>query len=265
MNAEIPGHGSENMGPDDFDQLDTLLDDLRTRFDETPEWEFCEGFMAALICCRRVIHASEYLPVLLESDAANDKGENAFADEAQLAQFMALWVRRWNEIAEALNRPVENIGEEGAYHPEVMDVRGAVARLPSGEREAVPGEVLPAYGQVWAIGFMFAVESWPEEWEAPRDKKAAKVLDEALEAIVALTEDDTEPPTIAVADDDGPPSVSEDRLGAFADGIWAVYDLRELWRSFGPRVETVVKAATPGRNDPCFCGSGKKYKKCHGA
>jgi len=21
----------------------------------------------------------------------------------------------------------------------------------------------------------------------------------------------------------------------------------------------------PGRNDPCFCGSGKKYKKCHGA
>ena len=22
---------------------------------------------------------------------------------------------------------------------------------------------------------------------------------------------------------------------------------------------------TPGRNDPCFCASGKKYKKCHGA
>jgi len=21
---------------------------------------------------------------------------------------------------------------------------------------------------------------------------------------------------------------------------------------------------TPGRNDPCFCGSGKKYKECHG-
>jgi preprotein translocase subunit SecA len=19
-----------------------------------------------------------------------------------------------------------------------------------------------------------------------------------------------------------------------------------------------------GRNDPCFCGSGKKYKRCHG-
>jgi len=24
-------------------------------------------------------------------------------------------------------------------------------------------------------------------------------------------------------------------------------------------------AATPGRNDPCPCGSGMKYKRCHGA
>jgi preprotein translocase subunit SecA len=23
--------------------------------------------------------------------------------------------------------------------------------------------------------------------------------------------------------------------------------------------------ANIGRNDPCYCGSGKKYKKCHGA
>jgi preprotein translocase subunit SecA len=29
--------------------------------------------------------------------------------------------------------------------------------------------------------------------------------------------------------------------------------------------ETVHKAPTVGRNDPCPCGSGKKYKKCHGA
>jgi preprotein translocase subunit SecA len=31
--------------------------------------------------------------------------------------------------------------------------------------------------------------------------------------------------------------------------------------------ETVVKTDRDkiGRNDPCWCGSGKKYKKCHGA
>jgi preprotein translocase subunit SecA len=26
----------------------------------------------------------------------------------------------------------------------------------------------------------------------------------------------------------------------------------------------VVASKKVGRNDPCFCGSGKKYKKCHG-
>ena len=32
-------------------------------------------------------------------------------------------------------------------------------------------------------------------------------------------------------------------------------------------IETVVKDEHDkiGRNDPCWCGSGKKYKKCHGA
>ena len=35
----------------------------------------------------------------------------------------------------------------------------------------------------------------------------------------------------------------------------------------GDIVETVVKDEHDkvGRNDPCWCGSGKKYKKCHGA
>ena len=33
--------------------------------------------------------------------------------------------------------------------------------------------------------------------------------------------------------------------------------------SGGPK--TVAAGAKVGRNDPCPCGSGKKYKKCHGA
>ncbi len=34
-----------------------------------------------------------------------------------------------------------------------------------------------------------------------------------------------------------------------------------------PEVETrhVDEREQIGRNDPCWCGSGKKYKKCHGA
>ena len=30
------------------------------------------------------------------------------------------------------------------------------------------------------------------------------------------------------------------------------------------RVQPMVKEKTVGRNDPCPCGSGKKYKNCHG-
>jgi len=30
-------------------------------------------------------------------------------------------------------------------------------------------------------------------------------------------------------------------------------------------VQQVVRGQKVGRNDPCPCGSGKKYKKCHGA
>jgi len=259
------------LAPEDYDALDLILDDLRTRSDETPQWEFCEGFLAALVCCRRQMAPEDYLPVLLdvpeEGGALDALGghEGAFADADQRQRFMDLWQRRWHEVSAALDAEVQGLDEEAAYHPEVMDVRGAVAALPEEERPALAQEDLPAFGQVWALGFMFAVEAWPEEWVPPRDKEAAKWLDGALQALVALTEDDTDEPTVAVFDDNSPPSVSVQRMEAFAAAIWAVYDLRELWRNVGPRVATVRAEVTPGRNDPCFCGSGKKYKKCHGA
>ena len=50
---------------EDFDAIDAILDEMRSRYDETPQWEFCEGFMAAVICSRRTIPASEYLQALL--------------------------------------------------------------------------------------------------------------------------------------------------------------------------------------------------------
>ena len=196
--------GTGRMSAAEFDELDGILDDLRSRHDETPQWEFCEGMMAALICCRRVIAPSEYLPVLLDigsplgagvADAAGaaggageteEIGEGSFADGVQAETFMRLWTQRWNEVAHALDADVERLDDDRAYYPEVMDVCGALATLPPEERADVPGEYLPCFGQIWALGFMFAVESWPAEWAAPRDKDAGKLLDEALQAIVPL-------------------------------------------------------------------------------
>ncbi len=242
------------LGPDDFDVLDAELDLMRESDEEIPQWEFCEGFMAALICSRRPVPPDEYWPVLLGDFVP-----------ARHMEFVWHWKRRWNEIERALDAPVETLDDERSYHPEVLDTRGAIASLSEEERAEVAGEAVPSFGQVWALGFMYAVENWPEDWAAPRDPEAAQMLDDALDAIVVLTEDDTAPPALSMFSEDGPPSVSQQRLDDFGAAIWAVYDLRQLWKSLGPRVESVRKDATPGRNDPCPCGSGKKYKKCHGA
>ncbi|MGE4240649.1 UPF0149 family protein [Ramlibacter sp.] len=252
---ESPAKNPGPLAPEDFDALDAELDLLRETDEEIPQWEFCEGFLVALVCMRRQVPAEEYWPVLLGDD---------FRPMAHM-EFVWRWRRRWEEIAAALDEPVEVLEDERTYHPEAIDVRGGILSLPAEERTEGDLENVPAYVQVWALGFMYAVESFPEEWEAPRDRDAADMLDAALEDIVALTEDDTGAPALSMYAEDGPPSVSNERLDAVAAAIWAVYDLRQLWRSIGPRIDPVRKAAEPGRNDPCPCGSGKKYKKCHGA
>lgn len=243
------------LTPEDFDALDDELDRLREADPEIPSWEFCEGFLAALVCMRREVPPDEYWPVLLGDD---------FKPMAHM-EFVYRWRRRWQEIADALDAPVDVLEDERTYHPEALDTRGAILALPADERGEGDLDGVPAYAQVWALGFMYAVESWPEDWQPPRDPDAAEMLDAALQDIVTLTEDDKGKPAVSMFTEDGPPSVSEERLDAVASGIWAAYSLRQLWRSMGPRTDPVRKEASPGRNDPCPCGSGKKWKKCHGA
>ncbi|MEO7010163.1 MAG: SEC-C metal-binding domain-containing protein, partial [Caldimonas sp.] len=50
------------------------------------------------------------------------------------------------------------------------------------------------------------------------------------------------------------------------DLVAAVADLYDLTSELRYKVDT-VRRDTPkvGRNDPCPCGSGKKFKQCHGA
>ncbi|WP_297728835.1 UPF0149 family protein [Limnohabitans sp. Rim8] len=247
------------LQPQDFDALEDILDDLRTRYDETPQWEFCEGFLAAMVCCRTPLAEDEWLTVLLGMDEGG-----SFANEAQRDRFLALYLQRFAEVKTALDADIEALDDDRAYAPEVMDIRGAIASLPPEERTDIEGDDIPSFAQVWALGFMFAVENWPDEWFAPKDKDAAKLHDHCLEAVVALTEDDTDEPTLSALSEDGPPSVSESRLNTYGEALWAVYDLRAIWRSIGARVVQVIREKTPGRNDPCSCGSGKKYKKCCG-
>jgi len=243
------------LGPEDFDAQDAELDALREHDDVTPDWEFCEGFLAALVCSRRAIPAEEYWPVLL--------GERFRPMEHM--EFVWRWKRRWAEVASALDAQVDTLDDERAYQPETLDVRGALLAVPEGERGDTDMDALPAFGEAWANGFLYAVQNWPEDWAPPRDREVADMLRDALEAIELVASPDTGKPALSMHTEDGPPSVSEQRLEDFGEALWAVYDLRQLWKSLGPRVEAVRKAPEPGRNDPCPCGSGKKFKKCHGA
>jgi uncharacterized protein len=243
------------LGPDDFDALDAVLDELREADGVTPDWEFCEGFLAALICTRRPIDPDEYWPALLGP---------SFRPMEHM-EFVWRWKRRWAEIEAALDEPVQTLEDDRSYAPEVLDIRGAVLMLPEEERVDTEVQLLPSFAENWAQGFLECVEAFADDWAPPRDKEAAGMLDETLSIIEELAAPDTAPPAVSMFAEDGPPSVSEERMEAFGEALWAVYDLRSFWKSMGPRVEAVRKPDQPGRNDPCPCGSGKKFKKCHGA
>ncbi len=51
----------------------------------------------------------------------------------------------------------------------------------------------------------------------------------------------------------------EDREKAYQDQLPGVDD-----EALPPPAETIHPEDKPQRNDPCPCGSGKKYKKCCG-
>jgi tetratricopeptide (TPR) repeat protein len=78
---------------------------------------------------------------------------------------------------------------------------------------------------------------------------------------------------LALAEDDTEGEVAFDQLAGLLEDMGRLEDLRELL-SPSTSVKRVIDAkpsidtkplASVGRNDPCPCGSGKKYKKCHGA
>jgi uncharacterized protein len=255
MTATNPVPELPPLGPDDFDAQDAVLDVLRESNEFTPDWEFCEGFLAALVVGRRTVPPEEYWPVLL--------GEG-FRPMSQM-EFVWRFQRRMQEVQAALDAPVDTLEDERAYQPEILDVRGAVLALPEGERGDGRIEDLPSFGEAWAHGFLHTVQNFPDDWAAPRDREQADLLADTLDCIEALAAPDTGVPALSMHAEDGPPSVSEDRLDAYGEALWAVYDLRQFWKSLGPRTGTLRKPPEPGRNDPCPCGSGKKFKKCHGA
>jgi uncharacterized protein YecA (UPF0149 family) len=88
-------------------------------------------------------------------------------------------------------------------------------------------------------------------------------VDDSLAAILALVPEDDEDAT--GTGEGGSPDERDDLV---AEALIAAYDLREYWRDVqfeSVRVkEPIRRDPKIGRNDPCPCGSGRKFKQCHG-
>jgi preprotein translocase subunit SecA len=70
-----------------------------------------------------------------------------------------------------------------------------------------------------------------------------------------------------LAEDVKEAAMTADTAGAIikpTEVVVEAFDAAVSGRRPGERQGTVVATAKVGRNEPCPCGSGKKYKKCHG-
>jgi uncharacterized protein len=226
--------------------------------DTTMDVEQLDGFLAGLICSPRMVMPSAYVPEIFG-------GEPQFPDLATTQRFYGLLMRRNNQIAEALNAPIERLDDPRAYVPLLLDWSpdGEIARSVAASGETPP---LPLAGELWARGFMHAVDLTREDWEAvpEGDDEGAELVEESLAAIMSLVpeDDDAGAPAGAAAGEE------DERDVLIGDALIAAYDLREYWRDVEfERIrvkEPIRREAKIGRNDLCPCGSGRKFKQCHG-
>ena len=240
------GAGRAALADADFDRLDQLLAELGN--DDAMIVEELDGFLAALACAPEPVTADDFLPVVfgLEDDDGGARRDTAAPAElapelgAELAAELAALVRRHAQaVAASL--------DAGSFAPVLAyDDQGAPD------------------GSAWAVGFLRAVERAPDSWDAMLDEKEFGDALDAAEALAATLDDET-----------GARAPSRREREALIDRMIAdVGDIHEFFRPYrqagttprAMRVETVRREQPRiGRNEPCPCGSGRKFKACCGA
>jgi uncharacterized protein len=147
-----------------------------------------------------------------------------FDNAAEESRFMALFQRRWNEISRALDAPVENLADPRALAPLIMDWDGLLGDLPPADAARLKAEGIPLHAQLWANGFLLAVEYWESDWTLPQGSKDEAFVDEKLEPFYVL---------MAPEDELSPEERETSRTDHLALAIWGAYDLHEFWRDRG--------------------------------
>lgn len=133
------------------------------------------------------------------------------------------------------------------------------------DEEILEGEEALEALEPWATGFIYGWELWPEE--VADDERVLELLRPISRCI----------PDDAYSPDDETPEAAE-KLEAFLSNLHrpddptrledALYDLVktvfEMKELLNPNKPIRREEPRVGRNEPCPCGSGRKYKQCCG-
>ncbi len=230
-------------------------------FDADIHFEAVDGFLAALAAGPRLPEPARWLPALF-----GDTFERVFADPQDHARALRSLLVRLNVLRDQLD------GQALFDHPGEMRLDPWMAEWADADRsrlveeEGFSAEEAAGMrtGALWAQGFLDGVHALPEVWALPTQDEAAAMFSEALDQVGALLLPEGSEELAAHLAKHYPKG-APDRDELVAEACMAVQDLRMLWVDFAPKPETRRVAAAPGRNDPCPCGSGRKYKKCCGA
>lgn len=205
-------------------------------FDERWDAEWFDGVLTALATSTRPPPLDEVLAVL-----AGDSFEHCFGDPDDAASARTELQRRWDEITAALN-PQWLYDDPDRLHlaPLILDA------APTDD-----GAAASPVGAYWASGFHDGMRAFPAHWPEEIGGKDAAALEKLMHTIAALSHPDR--------------SDGRGRNQLIDDAAFAAQDLRLLWLDQAVSTPPLQAAPKVGRNDLCPCGSGKKFKKCHGA
>jgi uncharacterized protein len=198
---------------------------------------------------------------------AGEAFERAFADPEDIAQAMSALQARWSAVADQLD-PGRLLDDEDVLHLNpLMSVWSDEDKQRIVEAGQLSGEdaLFPALGAVWSLGFLDATEDFAADWPAPdAASDQGQYYDECMARVSALVLDEASDELREHVQSLYPgKTLTRDEL--VDEACFAAQDLRLYWVEHAPKPATRRVDKTPGRNDPCPCGSGKKYKKCHGA
>jgi uncharacterized protein len=244
------------------------LEDVCTRlagFDPLLSYVWIDGFLTALAAGPRLPDAAQWVQAML-----GETFERVFADPEDQARAVAALQGRLKLLCrqldpEALFDDPETLRLEPLMEEwDPVQVQHFLQTHPL----AAEGAGVFQTGAVWAQGFYEAQAAFPDLWQEPADEHRAELFDQAHDQVFALTwragSEELGKHVLQYFPDsaeEGPPS----RDDLIAEALWSVQDLRMFWVEFAPVTPTIRVESKPGRNDPCYCGSGKKFKKCHGA